>query len=781
MAQQALEKLFFSIGLIDKVTGPSTKITKHIKKMQNHFTTGMSQMALGGAGLVGVALSMNKVTDAARDFSKAKNEVLALGTATAEVAKLGKTAKLASMEFGGSASDIVRAGYDIQSSIAGLENGELAKFTYNSAMLAKATKSDTATITGYVSTMSGAFSKEMDKMGKSKWMEALTGKTAKAVQMFRTTGSEMSAAFAKFGAVGSSKGVGMDEQMSVVGMLQQVTGSGAEAATQYSAFLDGVFKSQDKLGLKFTDANNKLLPMADILTKIKGKFGETFTAADSNLLKEAFGKKEAVKAITSMIGKTDELQKNIIELGKIKGVGVALDMAKIQVDPLEQFQAISKVLLITLGETLLPVINTVLSLVGKFAKVFYNVMMWFPPLRWAIGAVVIALASLAVAWGVLRVSMGIGNMWTALTMKLHLMKIALWKANVITGNMTFTQKVAAIANYAYQRSLSAISAALKFLKLDLLLNKVALIASSAWAWIVATAQTAMSLGFIGSSVAVWGFTAALLACPLTWIVVAIMVLVGAIVALIYYWDEVCAWVVKYADYILMTLGPIGLLIVAIRNLDVIFQFLKDLWQAFKTTFPNIANLAEKLFHIWWSGVTGMWTFWKGVWNNVVGLWNNVIANLADGFLWIYQMGGAVWDGMLNGLQNVTSWISDLLLPAVLMIGDLFGWLDTLGDNIWSKIIGVFTSMDGWIGSVLNKLALIPGLGFLDTDVTVNGTASIKDKPVVPSVKLDRQKRDIAAGGGAVSNNKTTNYGGITINNSGGLDMAGMEEHMLMGV
>ena len=42
-------------------------------------------------------------------------------------------------------------------------------------------------------------------MGKSKWVEQVTGMTATAVQAFKTTGTEMSAAFTSIGGAAAAK------------------------------------------------------------------------------------------------------------------------------------------------------------------------------------------------------------------------------------------------------------------------------------------------------------------------------------------------------------------------------------------------------------------------------------------------------------------------------------------------------------------------------------------------------------------------------------------------
>ncbi|MFM9776434.1 phage tail tape measure protein, partial [Streptomyces galilaeus] len=74
----------------------------------------------------------------------------------------------------------------------------------------------------------------------------------------------------------------------------QATMSGSEAGTKYKAFLTGVGSAQQKLGLQLTDSQGKLLPMVDVIERLKGRFGEIDTVAKSDALKNAFGSDEAV-------------------------------------------------------------------------------------------------------------------------------------------------------------------------------------------------------------------------------------------------------------------------------------------------------------------------------------------------------------------------------------------------------------------------------------------------------------------------------------------------------
>ncbi|MGB0940810.1 MAG: hypothetical protein ACPGUE_00340 [Marinomonas sp.] len=66
--------------------------------------------------------------------------------------------------------------------------------------------------------------------------------------------------------------------------------------------------------------------------------------------------------------------------------------------------------------------------------------------------------------------------------------------------------------------------------------------------------TSLKAGVLTSLPAIWSFTAALLANPITWIVVGITALIGALIAMVVYWDEVSAAIGRFTDWIFSSLS-----------------------------------------------------------------------------------------------------------------------------------------------------------------------------------------------------------------------------------
>jgi hypothetical protein len=119
---------------------------------------------------------------------------------------------------------------------------------------------------------------------------------------------------------------------------------------------------------------------------------------------------------------------------------------------------------------------------------------------------------------------------------------------------------------------------------------------------------------------------------------------------------------------------------------------------------------------------------------------------------------------------------DFLVPLVQFVSSLLAGIMNAPAAIIEAIGGLFGRMDGWLGKILNKLSKLPGFGFLRENG--NDYQPKSNLPAVPTVAENRRQMDTPVAGGRVSQSNT-NYGGITINNSGGLDLAGLEEELAL--
>ncbi|MEI4968834.1 phage tail tape measure protein [Aeromonas caviae] len=451
-----MEKLMMQVALVDQVTKPLAGINAQMDKVSKAGRQGWSNMAMGATTLAAGGLAVQAALGPAIEMDRALSEVASLDVQKDVLGALGREALKLSVQYGNSATEIVRSSYDIQSAIAGLEGNELPAFTRASTVLAKATKADTATITNYMGTMYGIFEQQAKRMGKANWVEDVAGKTALAVQLFKTTGQGMADAFGAIGANATAAGVSMDEQFAVLGQLQATMGGG-EAGTKFKAFLAGVGSAQKALGMKFTDAAGNMLPVLTILDKLKVRYGETLSVAEGDELKKAFGSDEAVAMVKLLMTNTKALSTNINALANTHGMGKAEQMAASMTDQWERVtQAWFAIRAAAFG-VVLPAINKV---VGVFADGADTVLRWthlFPNLTRAVSYALLAIVGLGMvtgAWllvaGVAKLAtLGLGIAWSLLIAPLNLLKAGLvaFRAILLAVNIMMAANPAVLLAY----------------------------------------------------------------------------------------------------------------------------------------------------------------------------------------------------------------------------------------------------------------------------------------------------------------------------------------------
>ncbi|MFM5713987.1 phage tail tape measure protein [Aeromonas allosaccharophila] len=427
-----MEKLMMQVALVDQVTKPLQGINSQIDKVSKAGRQGWSNMAMGATTVAAGGMAIQSALGPAIEMDRALGEVASLDVQKDVLGALGREALALSVKYGESATEIVRSSYDIQSAIAGLEGNELPAFTRASTTLAKATKADTATITNYMGTMYGIFEQQAKMMGKANWVEDLAGKTATAVQMFKTTGQGMADAFGAIGANATAANVSMDEQFAVLGMLQS-TMSGGEAGTKFKAFLAGVGNAQKTLGMQFTDSAGNMLPVLTVLEKLKARYGETLSVAEGDELKKAFGSDEAVSMVKLLMTNTKGLATNINALANTHGMGKAEQMAAAMTDQWQRVEQAWFAIRAAAFGVVLPAINAV---VGAFADGANDVLRWthlFPNLTKVISYAALAIVGLSMVTGTWMLvagvaklaTLGLGIAWSIIIAPLNLLKAGL--------------------------------------------------------------------------------------------------------------------------------------------------------------------------------------------------------------------------------------------------------------------------------------------------------------------------------------------------------------------
>ena len=316
----AIDHLSPTLG---SATGNLNKLDEAAAKTNaNLVKFGTASLALGE----GITAPLKAAYNDYQELARAQGEVASLGIDDTGIKSITKSAREFSSEFAGTtAPEFVKASYDIKSGISSLGDIAVGQFTKISALTGAATKSSTNQMTSLFASGYGIYRKQFEKFGEAtilgwnnlseeekdiKFGEYFSAGIATSVQQFKTDGGNMSAALSNLGATATSAGIEFAEQLTILGQLQ-ATMSGSEAATKYRAFLGSVFAAGDKLDLQFTDANNQLLSMPEIISRVKDKYGETIDALESDELKKAFGTEEAVALLKLLYNETGTLTTNI--------------------------------------------------------------------------------------------------------------------------------------------------------------------------------------------------------------------------------------------------------------------------------------------------------------------------------------------------------------------------------------------------------------------------------------------------------------------------------------
>ena len=386
----AIQGLEYIISLNDQLSAPLKGVMKTIDDLGKRGEDAMRRIGLGTAGIIATGAAMKNALDPAIDFNRALNEIKATGREQAGLDKVTDFALDFSATYGGAATDVVSSTNEIARAIDGLTDSELVAFSKSSNILAKATGSDVKAMGSYISQLYGIFGDEAAKIGKEKWVEQISAQATVTANKFKSSGESLMQAYTNLGSSAKDHGIKTAEQFAVIGNLQNVF-EGGLAGTKYAAFLSGAVKAQSKLGLSFLDSQGKMLPMIDILEKIKGKYGE-LNSENLYELQKAFGTKEAAQVINNLLPKIDTLKADIAEIDKMKTLDDAMAISKTVTDSWMRFTAIFQNIKIAIGTQILaklePVMNRIADMGQEFTnwlRAYKNIARW---IGYAVGALI---------------------------------------------------------------------------------------------------------------------------------------------------------------------------------------------------------------------------------------------------------------------------------------------------------------------------------------------------------------------------------------------------------
>jgi len=376
MGMESVYKLSVILNIVDNLSGQMGGVGNNVSGVIGRLNSAFGTMQKAGAAMAGVGAGITglcmKTVTATFDTQNALGELSSLGVK--DLKAVEDAAKSFSDTWAGtSKADFITASYDIKSGIASLTDEGVAEFTKLAALTGKATKSTTEEMGSLFATGYGIYKGFYDDMSDLEFGEMFSAGIATAVKNYKTSGSEMASAISALGATATNANVPLEEQLAIMGQLQ-TTMSGSEAATKYKSFLNQASSAGEKLGLTFLDTNNQLLSMPEILTELKGKYGDTIDAVEKRELKEAFGTDEAVALIDLLYNNVETLDSGIQDLqGSMKsGISVTEEMAEaINNTPEQKFQVLKQQIhnnVEELGNGLLPAVNNTMDKVSGLIK-----------------------------------------------------------------------------------------------------------------------------------------------------------------------------------------------------------------------------------------------------------------------------------------------------------------------------------------------------------------------------------------------------------------------------
>ncbi|ENZ5278910.1 phage tail tape measure protein [Salmonella enterica] len=483
-----MKQLDFTLSLIDKLSRPLKQAQSSVTGFAEKSKAAFTQIGGGALALAGTGMAIKGALSPAIEMYDTLNDAAAKGIDDQALKAVQRDALRFSMTYGASAVEFVKSTENINASIAGLAGNELPKVTKVANTLAFALSSTSAETAEFMGQMFGNFSADAERLGKVQFAEQLAGKMVYMRKVFGTEMGTIKDLMEGARGVGTNYGVGLDEQLAVLGQLNRTLGT--EASSAYEGFMTGAVEGAKKLGLSFTDATGKMLSMPEMLIKLQSKYGKSL---EGNLkaqaeLDAAFGDSSAV--VKHLYGNVALLQRNITELGGSDGLKRTQEMAGKLVKPWDRFVQILKSVQTVIGLTLIPVLYPVLNRLADMGQTFARWMQLFPNIARVIGYAAMALLGFAAVGAVANIVMGaskfimagLRGIWVAMTAVTKAYTAMVWLAQiaVIAWNATLKFLRGALLAVRMAAIMAGIGINLMSWPVLLVIGAIALLAAGCW-------------------------------------------------------------------------------------------------------------------------------------------------------------------------------------------------------------------------------------------------------------------------------------------------------------
>ncbi|EPO2450039.1 phage tail tape measure protein [Providencia rettgeri] len=620
-----MSELDFTLSLIDNITKPIRQVQSAVSNFARDSQVAFGKIAVGGAGLAGAFWSIKSILDPAIEMNDAMMSASLQGIDDGIMSKVSKDALKFASQYGKSSIDFVNSTTAISKAINNVTQQDLPQLTRITNTTAAALKTTSTEATEYMGQMFNQFESQANAVGHVKFAEDLAGKAVYMSKAFGVSMAEITGLMEGAKNAGTQFGVGIDEQLAVLGELQRTLGG--ESSGAYEAFLKTATDSGKKLGLSFVNASGQMLSMPEMLDKLQAKYGKSI---EGNLkaqkeIEAAFG--DSAVVVKQLYGNVDILRKNIGFLGASDGIKRTTEQAAKLANPWERLMSIWQSIRIAIGMTLLPVIT---PLIDKLAEGGQTLVRWFtlfPNIARWVGYITMGTLGFAAAGAAANIVMGIS-------------KFIMAGLSIIMGVFSGVLKIGTAAIWLYRTAILAWNTALKFIRGTLLAVRIAAMAAG------------VSFSFMS-----W---------PILLIIGAIALLAYGIYKLIKHWDAVKAAVMNTTAFKMVA--------IAIRMVGLVaaqaWEWMVQKWQEFKDYFGDtlvfktiiaMSELISQAFNTAWNAIADGWAALWGAFENfsLIDTFDNMIEGVVKLFF-------DAWETIESSFAKTFNGIIDLLnyLPGV---------------------------------------------------------------------------------------------------------------------
>jgi TP901 family phage tail tape measure protein len=537
-----LMKLAVVVSVLDKLTGPVRKMAESMKGFERAAQRGMKVAEFGAKmGVAGVLVGdaagrakaalqgmMQPMVELEDRLGELRTVVTpASGSVVDAMGQMKSAAVDWSKNYSQRADQFVSASYMMSS--AGLNHEQALAGTRTAMQVATATMGDQSTAANLLATIYNNLGNRSTSAATE--MQRLGDITTKTQQMFQIKDLAQLNEGLKYAVPTAKQYRGeIEELYLVMGALNNAGLQGSMAGTAYSATMRNMMKASKSLGFEVARNSKGGIDFVATLENMRASLGPVSSMSDATTekLKKAFGD-EGVRSIVLLMDQTKLLKQ---QLGGIQGSAGVTATAFEQLEQRtsakwRRIQNRMDAVKMSMAEKLVPHLEV---LVPKIEAVIQKISEFIDKNP-----------------GLMRVAAAIGVIGTvALTVMAPI--LAIGGAIAILGGTAVTAVAKAIsAVIVLGTKLKVLTTALwGVVRASAVWAKTVLVSvvGAIKAWVVGMGQLVAKgvmalLSVMGSLIAsVWSFTVALLANPITWIVVGIAALIAAIVLLIVYWDAV---------------------------------------------------------------------------------------------------------------------------------------------------------------------------------------------------------------------------------------------------